>query len=86
VQDVVENKPDQYQNSNPPGNDHEGLDAIKAGWITPDHVAAYLEGTGIATSRFFTAGFFRFRFPAAGFVLLNFFLARFHEKPWEGTL
>lgn len=73
MQDITKDQPDQHNNGNPPADNLKGADTIGAIWIAPDRVAVHVEGTGIVTPRFFAAGFCRFRFPAVGFLLPNFF-------------
>jgi len=78
VQDIVENQPDEKHNCNPTSDHLENPEGINAVGITPDHFGTYPDGAGIVSPRFFTAGIFRFRFPAAGYVLICFFTAPFH--------
>lgn len=83
MQEIVKNQPDQHNKGYSPGDNLKGTNAIDTVWITPDHIAVYPERPGIVSPRFFAAGFFRFRSPAAGFVLLSFFLTGFHAIKWE---
>jgi hypothetical protein len=70
MQEIVENIPDQTENSDPPGEDHEGLDAINAVWvvaiITTNNVTFRAFHTGLISSGFFPDGF--------------------HDNRWEGPL
>jgi hypothetical protein len=70
MQDIVENYPNNGQSSDPPGEDHEGLDAIDAVWVVT-----------IITTDTIT-----FRAFLTGFVTSGFFLALFHGIRWEGAL